>query len=68
MAFNKMNVLHLHLTDAASFPLYFESLPQLFNGWSERQRYTKEDLKRIVNAASELSIEVIPEIDMYAAC
>lgn len=64
MAFNKLNVLHLHLTDAASFPLQLDSLPDLFNGWSSKQRYTKEDLRRIVSAAANLSIEVVPELDM----
>ena len=80
MAHSKLNVLHLHLTDAESF--MFESLayPEL-NRAAFRQPtctgpYTRGDgspclyrqamLRRLVAAAADRGIRVLPELDMPA--
>lgn len=40
MVFNKLNVLHLHLTDDESFPVYLTSFPNItFTG-----AYTKTEI------------------------
>lgn len=68
MAANKLNVLHWHLTDAVSFPLKLKSLPQLAEkgAFSAQQTYSAEDVHRIVELASHLSIRVVPELDVPA--
>ena len=64
----KMNVVHWHLTDAVSFPLELPSAPLLAlkGSFSADQVYSVSDTKRIVSLASNLSIRVVPEIDLPA--
>lgn len=66
MAYNKLNVLHLHLADAESFPLYVSGYPDLSNkgAWNKDLVYTPEILKDIVDYAYQRGIRVIPEIDI----
>jgi hexosaminidase len=68
MAAVKMNVLHLHLTDAVSFPLQLESLPELaaHGAFSAEEQYTTSDVRRLVALAGNLSIRVVPEVDIPA--
>lgn len=70
MASSKMNVLHWHLVDGDSFPLYLESAPELaeygayrtFEG--ELKIYTKDTIQSIIKYALYRGVVVIPEIDM----
>jgi len=68
MSSNKLNVLHWHLTDSTSFPLQLVSVPELakYGAFSPENQYTQSDVKKIIGAANNLSIEIIPEIDMPA--
>ncbi|XP_039274796.2 beta-hexosaminidase subunit alpha-like isoform X1 [Styela clava] len=67
MSYNKLNVLHWHITDHQSFPLEFKRFPEIArhgafdNGKSV---YREEDVKRIVEFARLRGIRVIPEIDL----
>mmetsp|Transcript_23048 Transcript_23048/g.36705 ORF Transcript_23048/g.36705 Transcript_23048/m.36705 type:complete len:271 (+) Transcript_23048:1276-2088(+) len=48
MAMNKLNTLHLHITDTASFPMEFKSHPELaeYGAYSRRKVYRHSDLRR----------------------
>lgn len=75
MVASKLSVLHLHLTDASSFPVLLRdtsgyALSTLAkkaafpaNG-GQNKFYTLDDLASLVTFARERGIEVIPEIDM----
>ena len=42
-----MNVLHLHISDSASFPIILSSQPNVtyYGAYSENELYTAEELK-----------------------
>ncbi|MBE8715038.1 beta-N-acetylhexosaminidase [Sphingobacterium hungaricum] len=73
MAFYKLNKFHWHLTDEPAWRIEIKQYPFLTlvggvgnytNPISPAQYYTQEDIREIVSYASDLQIEVIPEIDM----
>eukprot|EP00435_Cladocopium_sp_Y103_P055990 s161_g18.t1 len=68
MASTKFNVLHWHLTDAMSFPLELESLPKLaeLGSFGPNKSYSKGMVQHLIAFAANLSIRVVPEIDMPA--
>ncbi|XP_066946175.1 chitooligosaccharidolytic beta-N-acetylglucosaminidase-like isoform X3 [Macrobrachium rosenbergii] len=63
MAANKLNTLHWHITDTASFPLYLKSLPDMsyFGSYSQRQIYNTSDVSHVVEYARVRGIRVVPE-------
>lgn len=65
MLYNKMNVLHLHLTDGDSFPLFIDSVPELsqFGSFEEDMTYSKQDVLNIVEYGNDRGVRVIPELD-----
>ncbi len=66
LSIEKMNVLHLHLTDAQSFPIIIDKYPELaYKGaYAPHLVYTKQDLKDLVAFARDYGIRLIPEIDV----
>lgn len=71
MAYYKMNVLHLHLSDDQGWRIEIKSWPELTEvgghtsvGGESGGFYTQEDYTEIVNYAAENYITIIPEIDM----
>ena len=62
MAMNKLNVLHIHLIDAQSFPFYSKSHPELsqYGAYSKDKIYQPSNLTDIVSYAKNLGIRVIP--------
>lgn len=71
MAYYKMNVLHLHLTDDQGWRIEIKSWPELTEiggstevGGGEGGFYTQEQYKEIVSYAAQNYITIIPEIDM----
>jgi len=71
LAFYKMNVLHLHLTDDQGWRIEIKSWPNLTAyggstevGGGEGGFYTQEDYKEIVEYAADRFITIVPEIDM----
>eukprot|EP00002_Diphylleia_rotans_P004356 TRINITY_DN13186_c0_g1_i1.p1 TRINITY_DN13186_c0_g1~~TRINITY_DN13186_c0_g1_i1.p1 ORF type:complete len:564 (+),score=117.28 TRINITY_DN13186_c0_g1_i1:46-1737(+) len=61
----KMNVFHWHVCDGASFPFEVRSYPGLSLGaWSKNEIYTHEQLKEIVQYATDRGIRIIPEFDI----
>ncbi|MBL7899606.1 MAG: family 20 glycosylhydrolase [Crocinitomicaceae bacterium] len=73
LAFYKMNILHLHLTEDQGWRIQIDQYPKLNEIASYRTEkdgsvyggyYSKEDLKEIVAYAKERHIVVIPEIEL----
>ncbi|KZF22399.1 glycoside hydrolase family 20 protein [Xylona heveae TC161] len=65
LSYNKMNRLHLHATDAQSWPLEIPSLPDLALKGSYRTGYTysPDDLAEIQTYGAYRGVEVYIEID-----
>lgn len=66
LAWNKMNRLHLHVTDSQSWPLEIPALPDLApcGAYAEGLTYTPEDLQDILTFAEKRGVQVIVEVDM----
>ncbi len=66
IAYNKMNRLHLHVTDSQSWPLVIPSLPELSAKGAYRPDlvYTPEDFEEMQRHAAIQGVEMITEIDM----
>jgi len=63
--FNKMNVMHWHITDDQSFPLEVKSFPNItkHGAYSDKEHYTADDISKIINYALMRGVRVIPEFD-----
>ena len=71
MAQNKLNVLHLHLTDGEAFAINtddFSSFPLLSQkgAYAPSLSYTASDFTKIVDHARLRGVRVIPEVDAPA--
>lgn len=66
LAFNKFNRLHIHASDAQSWPLEIPSLPDLaYKGsYHPDQVWTVEDLQEVQSFGAYRGVEVYLEIDM----
>lgn len=71
IAYYKMNVMHLHLSDDQGWRIEIKSWPNLTGhggstqvGGGKGGFYTQEQYKDIVNYASDRYIIIVPEIDM----
>jgi hexosaminidase len=75
MAFYKMNVLHLHLTDDQGWRLEIKSHPELTargarfpDHWNEPPEhhgyYTQADMRELIQYAADRQITIVPEIEM----
>ncbi|KAG4035246.1 hypothetical protein MFRU_001g00170 [Monilinia fructicola] len=64
--YTKCNIIHLHITDAQSWPLEIPALPELTEAgaYLNGLTYSPSDLKDIQEYGTSLGIEVILEIDM----
>lgn len=70
MAQNKLNVLHMHISDTASFPIELSTgLAQKvteFGAYGPDQYYTTHQIAALVQYAKEHAVRVVPEIDAPA--
>ena len=64
MASVKMNVLHLHLTEAQGFRIESKKYPKLHEMGSAGNYYTQEDIREIIDYAADRAIRVVPEFDV----
>ena len=64
MAAVKMNVLHLHLTDHQGFRIESKVFPKLHEMGSEGNFYTQQDIREILDYASDRGIRIVPEFDV----
>lgn len=67
MMYNKLNVLHWHITDDESFPIELVSVQEITNAGSygKNYRYSVSDVKEIVTYANSNGIRVIPEVTKH---
>jgi hexosaminidase len=73
MSLSKFNILHLHLTDAQSFPVILSDVSDLplsllaKNGaYDVTKVYKKTDLKELVEYAKVKGIDIVPEVGVPA--
>ena len=66
MAFNKLNRLHIHATDAQSWPLEILALPDLAikGAYSPSQIWHVEDLEAVQRHGTSYGVQVFVEIDL----
>lgn len=64
MAKAKMTKLHWHITDAQGCPVHFDTLPDMKSPDPNGRKYTKDEMRGIVEYAATFMIDIIPEIDM----
>lgn len=66
LAYNKMNHLHLHITDSQSWPLEITSMPDLAakGAYAPNLVYSAADVRSLQRYGSQLGVEVYLEIDM----
>lgn len=64
MAFVKMNVFHWHLADDQGFRIESKTHPKLHELGSDGLYYTQEQIKDVVQYASDRGIRVVPEVDV----
>lgn len=66
MSFTKLNRLHLHATDAQSWPLEIPALPDLARkgAYHQSQIWTTADLKEVQEYGAYRGVEVYVEVDM----
>jgi len=70
MSYNKLNVLHWHITDDESFPIELQSFPEITKtgAYSSDEIFSSADVHEIVKYATEKGIRIIPEIDSPGHC
>lgn len=64
MAAVKMNVFHWHLVDDQGWRIEMKKLKQLQEKASDGLYYTQDQIKDVVNYATQLGIMIVPEIDV----
>lgn len=66
LAMNKMNVMHLHITETQSWPLEIPALPKLAEKgrYAPGLTYSPQDIKNIQEYGVARGVQVILEIDM----
>lgn len=66
MSWNKLNKLHLHVTDAQSWPLEIPSLPELSKAGAFHQDmvYSAQNYTHLQEYAQARGIELVTEIDL----
>ncbi len=60
----KLNVLHWHLSEYQGFRVESKVFPKLHELGSNGDYYTQNDVKEIINFASERGIRIVPEFDL----
>ncbi|KAF3941566.1 Beta-hexosaminidase [Dactylella cylindrospora] len=66
LSWNKLNRLHIHITDSQSWPLEIPSIPELSSEGSYRPEevYTAGAIKELYEYAQLLGVKILMEIDM----
>jgi hexosaminidase len=64
MAMVKLNVLHWHLSDDQGFRVESTRFPRLHELGSDGLYYTQDQIREVVDYATDRGIRVVPEFDM----
>lgn len=64
MARAKMNKLHWHISDAEGYPIRFDAYPDIKSPDPDGRKYTKDEVRSLIDYAALFAIDIIPEIDM----
>ena len=64
MSVVKLNVLHWHLSEDQGFRVESKTFPRLHQMGSDGLYYTQEQIKEVIQLASDLGIRVMPEFDI----
>ncbi len=64
MAFVKLNVLHLHLTEDQGFRIESKTFPRLHELGSDGHYFTQDEMREIIAYAAARGIRVVPEFDI----
>ncbi|MCX8160816.1 MAG: family 20 glycosylhydrolase [Candidatus Saccharicenans sp.] len=64
MAAVKLNVLHWHLSEDQGFRVETRTFPRLHQMGSDGFYYTQEQIREVIQFASDLGIRVMPEFDI----
>lgn len=59
LAYLKLNVLHLHLSDNLGFRLESRTHPEVVSA----QHYTKQEIRDLIAYAAAYHVEIVPELD-----
>jgi len=65
MGYNKLNVFHWHMTDAAAFPFVSQRVPNMtkHGAYSQREVYYPKEIQQLVAYARARGVLVMPELD-----
>src|SRR5258705_346880 len=66
MALVKLNVFHWHLSDDQGFRAESKRYPKLQELGSDGRYYTQDEIRQVVQYASDRGIRVVPEFDIPA--
>jgi len=66
MLYTKLNILHWHIVDEDSFPMYVPDAPELSEGGNIGGVFSPTDLKAVIAYARVRGVRVVPEIDTPA--
>ena len=66
MLFTKLNVLHWHIVDEDSFPMYIPTSPEFSDSGSVGGIFSPTDIKTVISYARLRGVRVVPEIDTPA--
>jgi hexosaminidase len=64
MAYVKMNILHLHLSDDQGFRVESKKWPLLHQHGEQNEYYTQEEIRELITYAQNRGIHIIPEFDV----
>jgi len=66
LSYAKLNVLHLHLTEAESFPMPSRVFPELpaRGAFSPGEQYSWEDIQALIEYGRHRGVRVLPEFEM----
>ena len=69
LAYSKLNIMHLHITDDQSFPIESKAVPELaqegaFPGGN--YTYSQADVRALAEYAADRGVLLVPEFDMPA--
>ncbi|CAG7832847.1 unnamed protein product [Allacma fusca] len=68
LSYNKLNMLHWHITDTHSFPFYSKSVPEMtkYGAYSSRKIYSVEEATELVEYARVRGVKIVAEFDAPA--